>query len=94
MGENYYDAMARAEDEREAFAAKDAEIERLKADREHLITMLANTTNDLRAALARVTAQRDQMADALNGFDYEGHGKFLRKFGVVKVDGKWKEIES
>ena len=62
MGENYYDAMARAEDEREAFAAKDAEIERLKADREHLITMLANTTNDLRAALARVRGQRDRLA--------------------------------
>jgi len=47
----------------------------------------------LKADLARVRGQRDRVADALNGFDYDGHGKFLRTFGLVKVDGEWKEIE-
>lgn len=34
-----------------------------------------------------------RLADALNAFDYDGGGTFLRTFGLVKVDGKWEEIE-
>lgn len=43
--------------------------------------------------IARLTVLVDRLADALNGFDYDGHGMFLRTFGLVKVDGVWKEIE-
>ena len=43
--------------------------------------------------IARLTVLVGRLADALNGFDYDGHGMFLRTFGLVKVDGVWKEIE-
>lgn len=43
--------------------------------------------------IARLTALVGRLSDALNGFDYDGHGTFLRTFGLVKVDGKWEEIE-
>lgn len=75
MGENYYDAMARAEDEREAFAAKDAEIERLRAacdewkrDYEKIDGAYLKAAADLvrltadREEIARVRGQRDRLA--------------------------------
>ena len=69
MGENYYDAMARAEDEREAFAAKDAEIERLRAacdewkrDYEKIDGAYLKAAADL----VRLTADREEIARILD----------------------------
>ena len=40
-------------------------------------------------------AERDlvqRLADALNCFDYDGHGKFLATFGLRKVEGRWVKV--
>ena len=44
---------------------------------------------------ADLAAERDlvqRLADALNCFDYDGHGKFLATFGLRKVEGRWVKV--
>ena len=73
----------------------EAEIERLKDElsgtikvREQAFERITNLTADL--AAERDLVQR--LADALNCFDYDGHGKFLATFGLRKVEGRWVKV--
>lgn len=76
-------------------ADAEAEIERLKDElsgtikvREQAFERITNLTADL--AAERDLVQR--LADALNCFDYDGHGKFLATFGLRKVEGRWVKV--
>ena len=55
----------------------------------------SHVVKELNRLHADLAAERDlvqRLADALNCFDYDGHGKFLATFGLRKVEGRWVKV--
>lgn len=76
---------------------KNTEIEELKqkmqAERVAISTALGCDPENILPAIKEQEKLVQSLADALNTFDYDGHGQFLSTFGISKTDGSWKKIK-